>query len=237
MNMNLETEFGKRLVTLHDGGQGIRAGLACEVRAASSSEEPVLDFIASDETVDRYNEVIELGGWQLANYRKNPVVVDSHDYSSIARILGNSTDVRIKSGRLINRVKFATDNPLGAMAYKMARGGFIKSESVGFIPVEWERGNSGAGEPSRTYKKQELIEISLVAVPANPSATVGLALKSGAIEKSDLRDLAEFLKSFCSDKAEPTPDSGAQGSGFDGAQLRQLTEQYLNPIRAVLRRV
>lgn len=253
MELNLETEFGERLTTLRDGRQGLRSGLVCDVRevgrvtpcapehgsqrtASPALDEPVLDFIASDESVDRYNEVIQTAGWQLDNYRKNPVVVDSHNYDSVARILGRSTEVSITNQRLTNRVKFSTDNPLGAMAYKMARAGFIKSESVGFIPLEFTRGDESKGEPYRTYQKQELIEISLVAVPANPGATMSLALKSGAIQKSDLTALADALKQFCSNEAETSPDSGARGIGFDGAQLRQLAEQLLTPVRAVLRR-
>jgi len=47
---------------------------------------------------------------------------------------------------------------------------------------------------------------------------------------------ADFLKQFCSDKAEPVSDPSARGPGFDGARLRQLTEQLFNPIRAALRR-
>ena len=228
------TEFGKRLTTLRDGRQGLRAGLSCDVRQVN--DEPVLDFIASDESVDRYNEVIELAGWQLDNYRRNPVVLDSHDYYSIGSVLGRSDEVKIEDGKLRNRVRFTLDNPLGNMAYKMARGGFIRSESVGFIPIEWTRGNEAAGEPYRTFKKQELLEVSLVAVPANPGATVDLAYKSGVIDTADLKALAQFLRHFCPDTAEPNPDPGARGIGFDGAQLRQLTEQLYEPIRAVLRR-
>ena len=235
MNTNLETEFGKRLSTLCDGRKGLRAAITCEVRQPKE-DEPVLDFIASDESVDRYNEVIEAAGWQLDNYRRNPVVINSHDYSTIFNILGRSDDVSVQDGKLRNRVRFALDNPLGTMAYKMARAGYVKSESVGFIPIEWVRGNEAAGEPWRTYKKQELLEISLVAVPANPGATIGAAVKSGAITKGDLKAIDEILRILCPDTADPNPDPGARGIGFDGAQLRQVTEQLYEPIRAVLRR-
>ncbi len=73
---------------------------------------------------------------------------------------------------------------MGNLAYKMAKGGFIKSQSVGFIPIEWTNGND-KDAPDRTYTKCELLEISLVVVPANPGATIGLALKSGAINARD----------------------------------------------------
>lgn len=199
-------EFGDRLVTLHTGAQGLRGGLRCQVKAVDG-DAPVMDFIGSDNSVDRYNEVIEPAGWQLDNFKANPVIPDCHDYSSITRILGRAVSVSVEKGQLLNRVEFCTENPLGLLAWKMARGGFIKSQSVGFIPIEWKNG-LGQNDPERTYLKQELLEISLVVVPANPGATVGLALKSGAIERRDLSEAADFLAQF---RSEPTPDSDATG--------------------------
>jgi len=232
MQFDLNREFGDRLVPLQGGSSGIRAGLHVETREprAASADAPILDFIASDETVDRYNEVIRLDGWQLDNFRRNPVVMDSHDYSSIGKILGNSPLIDVREGKLINRVRFAVENPLGNLAYKMAKGGFIKSESVGFIPVAWQSGKN-ADEPDRIYTKQELIEISLVAVPANPGATIGAALKSGALLKSDVRELAQFLKSFCDDSADRIAYASAPGSAVDGARLLQYAREAAKAVR------
>jgi len=226
MQFDLKREFGDRLVPLQGGSSGIRAGLYVETREVreASGDAPMLDFIASDETVDRYNEVIRLDGWQLDNFRRNPVILDSHDSTSVGKILGNSPLIDLREGKLINRVRFAVENPLGNLAYKMAKGGFIKSESVGFIPLAWQSGKN-ADEPDRTYTKQELIEISLVAVPANPGATIGTALKSGAIEKSDVRELSEFLKSFCDDSADRNAYASAPGYAVNGARLVQLARQ------------
>jgi HK97 family phage prohead protease len=220
-NMKTLTEFGDRLITLNTGAQGLRGGLRCEVKAVDGSE-PVMDFVASDETLDRYDEVIKVTGWQLENFRANPVIPDCHDYSSIAKILGRATSVTVAEGKLVNRVEFCLDNPLGSLAYKMAKGGFIKSQSVGFIPLEWSNG-VGKDQPARTYTQCELLEISLVVVPANPGATIGLALKSGAIEKSDLKALADFLKEFCSDEATPGGKAGASATGSFDAQWLQLS--------------
>jgi HK97 family phage prohead protease len=188
--MKTLTEFGERLTTLRDGRQGLRGALHCEVKAGPGEHE--LDFVATDETLDRYDEVVRLDGWQTANYLANPVVVDSHNYWSVLSILGNTTRLTITDGAMRNRVKFAVDNPAGAISFKMAKAGFIHSESVGFIPMLWENGMR-EDQPPRTFLKQELLEISLVSVPANPGATVGAALKSGAIVRSDLRELVQLL--------------------------------------------
>lgn len=213
----LRKEFGARLVTLNGGGSGIRAGLKCDI---TKTGPRTFRFVASDATLDRYNEVIEQGGWDLKNYRANPVVPDCHNYDSVARILGRSVNVEVKDGQLINDVEFCTDNPLGNMAMKMTEGGFIKSESVGFIPLEWNSGKSDK-EPERTYTKAELLEISLVVVPANPGATVGLALKSGALARADIRAVVEHLKQFCSE--EPPQSPLARATGDEAWVARLLT--------------
>jgi len=205
---DLTKEFGARLVDLQGGRRGLRGQLNCEVKAAPGADE--LDFIATDETLDRYNEVVRLDGWEIAEYLANPVVVDSHNYWTLASLLGNTTALKIRDGAMHNRVKFARDNPLGDMAYKMASKGFIHSESVGFIPLEWKQGMT-KDEPARTYTKQTLLEISLVVVPANPSATVGMALKAGAITRADVRRAAKHLEMISSEpKADDPVNSGAK---------------------------
>ena len=218
-------EFGKRLVTLHTGASGLRCGIHCTASApkdmADGDGDDMMDFIASDNTVDRYNEVLDQNGWQLDNFRANPVIPDCHDYSSISKILGRATSIGVSNGKLVNRVQFSMDNPMGKMAYKMAKAGFIKSQSVGFIPLDWTNG-VGQDQPERTYTKMELLEVSLVVVPANPGATIGLALKSGALERSDLTELADYLKEFCSEKAIPPGSAGASAAGSPDAQLLQL---------------
>src|SRR5437879_2732661 len=61
------SEFGPRLVKLADGRPGIRGGIHVEIRepdpassssSSASASSSVLDFIASDETLDRYDETI-----------------------------------------------------------------------------------------------------------------------------------------------------------------------------------
>lgn len=219
-HLNLEESFGARAVTLFNGQAGLRGGLKCEARAVEG-DAPVMEFIASDETLDRYDEVVKVDGWDLKAFKANPVIVDCHDYSSITRILGRSPEIGVRDGKLVNRVEFCLDNPMGALAFKMAKGGFIKSQSVGFIPHEWTNGKN-SDQPARTYTKQELLEVSLVVVPANPGATIGLALKSGAVERADLRDLRDYLKEFCSEKADPDALASASGAGVFDARVLQL---------------
>jgi HK97 family phage prohead protease len=132
--------------------------------------EGVLEFVGSVEsTKDRDGEVIKASGWELENYKKNPIVLWAHDYS--APPVGKATSVKVSKGQLVFTVKFADAEtyPFADTIYKLCKGGFLNATSVGFIPKEWETGKK-ENDPSRTYLKQELLELSIVPVPSNPDA-------------------------------------------------------------------
>ena len=64
--------------------------------------------------------------------------------------------------------------------YRLVNTGYLKAESVGFIPKKWEDGDGGEKTPRRIYTKQELLEISIVPIPSNPNALMN-AVKEGVI--------------------------------------------------------
>jgi hypothetical protein len=106
--------------------------------------------------------------------------------------LGRALLTEVRGGKLYQRIQFATDvNPMAKIAYGLYKAKFLAAVSVGFIPLRWENGNQDTAF-RRKYLEQELLEVSAVAIPANPNA-LALGLKSGALEKSDLRDLASLL--------------------------------------------
>ena len=221
----LKKEFGARVCTLNSGAAGIRAGLHFTVKEVTdgNAQASQMDFIGSDASVDRYNEVIDPKAWgDMKNFRANPVIPDCHDYSSVAKILGRAVSVEVRDGKLCNRVEFCLDNPMGLLAYKMAKGGFINSQSVGFIPEDWATGKN-ASEPDRTYIKCELLEISMVVVPANPGATIGNQIKS-VLNQSELRDFTEFLKQLSSDTAKPSDPASASVQGIYDAHLLRIAK-------------
>src|SRR6266404_4740455 len=124
MNNKLTAEFSDRLVSLCDGRTGLRGGIHVEVRevsntvgSASPAQPPVLEFTASDETLDRYDEIIVASGWQLENYQRNPVFQNAHKYGDIIFTLGKALITEVRAGRLFQRVEFATEvNPMARIA-------------------------------------------------------------------------------------------------------------------------
>ncbi len=64
----------------------------------------------------------------------------------------------------------------------------------------------------RKYLEAELLEVSAVSIPANPNA-LALALKSGAVSVSDLRDTLDLLHSTVAIAPIENRKSKIQNSG------------------------
>lgn len=168
----------------------------------------LVDYIASDETLDHYKEVIRANGWRFTHFAKNAPFVDSHDYSSIDRLVGKVVDFKVEDGRLIETVKWATDVPdnrLAQIGWRMTEAGYLKAVSVGFRSVKavsrWDEDKTGwmeqmqelgmddTGGVRTIHVEQEQLELSSVIIGANPNATAR-AYKSGLLTDADIDTLS-----------------------------------------------
>lgn len=240
---------------LHNARAARRALLSIETRTPSAGEidnrssesaaADTLDFVASDESLDRFGEIISAAGWQLEAYRRNPVFQNAHQYGDILFTLGKAllTEVRGLSSNssaaspnpyLFQRIQFATNiNPVARIAYGLYKGKFLNAVSVGFIPLRWEDGGAegAAGRGfRRRYLEQELLEVSAVGLPANPNA-LALGLKSGAIQKADLEEIVGLLKSLCAPR-RLNPVQPGMAQSISRANLHLFARQ----LHGVLRR-
>lgn len=190
----------------------IKAGINVEVTEDKQLDR-TLTFVGSNELIDRDNEVIRADGWDLKNYRKNPVILFAHDYRSPA--VGKALKVWAEKDRLKFKVQFPEMEEYGFAdtLYKLYKGGFMKAVSVGFMPREWEWGKEEDG-PRRIFTQQELLELSLVPVPANPDAVMTSAGMKGAQERGivddlELKELIHMLET--AEKAREGVESGPDG--------------------------
>src|SRR5689334_10393084 len=196
--MNIPNLPSQRHVILSNGQSGLRTAIPITVSVPDDGEEAVIDIRVSDETLDRYGEIITAAGWRLENYRKNPVIQNAHQYGDILFTLGRALRTEVVGSALIQRWQFAVDvNPFARIAYGLYRGGFLNCASVGFIPIRWEDGTEKTAW-TRRYLEQELLEVSAVGIPANPNALM-LALKSGAVEERDVNELRDLLHRVAAD--------------------------------------
>jgi HK97 family phage major capsid protein/HK97 family phage prohead protease len=135
------------------------------IRKAAVATGDGLEFVLSDETKDRMGDIIEAAGWQLTNFKRNPIALFGHSQSTP---IGSWENLRIEGTRLLGRLKLAargTSNRIDEII-SLIEQGVLKAVSVGFKPIETEPLPNGGVR----FKKQELLETSVVSVPANPSA-------------------------------------------------------------------
>ena len=140
-------------------------------------ESRSISFTISTNGKDRDGDVIN-GPWVLDNYRKNPVVLWSHDYKSLP--IGRCTSIGVVNGNLVATATFATEdlNPLADQVYNLLVAGFLKATSVGFKPIDQPR--YSADGTGLIFGACELMEYSVCTVPSNPDALRRAAKSAGA---------------------------------------------------------
>src|SRR5215204_4694671 len=134
-------------------------------KQVAHSETKKFDFVMSDASVDRYGDVVEADGWELTNFKRHPIALFNHD---INQPIGLWKDVRVDRGELRGRLVLAEGaSPDIDKLAKLIDMGVLGAASVGFKPLEREPIKEGKGV---RYKRHELLECSLVTVPANANA-------------------------------------------------------------------
>jgi HK97 family phage prohead protease len=144
--------------------------------------------VGSTAEVDRYGDVIEVEGWDLKNYQKNPVFLWAHDYRQPP--VGKALKVAKTDQGLLFHVKFATaeEYPFADTIYKLYLGGYLKATSVGFQDLAREPITDKEGKQTGwRFKKHELYELSAVPVPANPNALI-MAVQKGVVSPREVED-------------------------------------------------
>lgn len=138
--------------------------------AVSSLGERKMSFTISTADTDREGDSINPKGWSTANYMAagSGVVLYGHDHSQLP--IAKATHVWADSGGLHATVEFPPRGmyEFSDQVHDMVKAGFLNATSVGFLPLESRPNRTGGKDILRA----ELLEFSIVAVPANPYALV-----------------------------------------------------------------
>lgn len=138
-------------------------------------ENDLFTFVVSTPEVDRYNTIIVPAGIDYTAYLANPIVLAQHDSDQwpIGRCLGFAMNGENLEATI--QVECVTDE--GKKLTKLINAGFVKAVSVGIIPSEYEE-QTIDGKKITVYTKSELVEFSVVSVPANRQALIKKSLKT-----------------------------------------------------------
>jgi len=200
----------------------IKKFLEAKVKAVDK-DEGVFEVVASSGKTDRMGDSIDPKGWYLKNYKKNPVILWSHNTGGFGSVavppVGKADKVWIDNDKELKIKGHFADTPFAQELKTLVDGGFLNAVSVGFLPLledtkgmidiegkmfrratddEIKKGiyDSEYGEK---FAHQELLELSWVSVPALPQALVSakkmnLNLVTKALEESIEQEKSEEEK-------------------------------------------
>lgn len=158
----------------------LRRGLLdFQVRAIDKDKRTATFVAATENGVETIfgTEHLRMDGGDFRRYRKNPVVLDTHNRYVAGAVIGNA-DIKREGSELVADVRFAT-TARAEEAWTLVRDGFLRALSIGFgarnvQPVgedeTYTLGEREIAGPARIVTKWELYEISVVPVPADAAA-------------------------------------------------------------------
>jgi len=186
-----------------------------EVIPVDVAENNVFKFIITTNNVDRYGDVVEPSGMDATLFNENPVFLFNHISHSELMPIGKCLGLTPTETGVIGETIIHGKTDLSKDALVMVQEGYLRAVSIGFMPTEWENmpteKNSWC-EPRR-YTKWQLLEYSLVNIPANPYALI----TNGFI--SDVRKCMEIGK-----------------LAADGAMVRHITTLLSNGVSPELKK-
>ena len=170
-----------------------------------------IEGYASTVDRDRQGDVIPVKAWEkgMGNYLRNPVVLAYHDHSNP---IGRMTEYKVDSKGLWIKARISN----AAKQFQLIKDGILTAFSVGFKVIDADYDNQ---TEIFTIKELELVEISVVSVPANQNTLFDL---------SKAFDDAEQYKSF----KEQFATQGQSAKGLESATEAKSTtkkEWNMNP--------
>lgn len=140
--------------------------------AAVDQEARRISIVAATEDRDRAGDIIRIAGMDISNYLRNPVVLAGHGAIEGFPVIGKAVSVTKEDGRLLASVEFLPPgvNDLADRMFSVVRFLGTAAASVGILIREWKP----LPDQGIEITGSELLEISLVPVPANQNALASI---------------------------------------------------------------
>ena len=180
---------------------------ARQIRAeAPQGVDRRMTFVASDETRDSYGTVLPIDEWNLERYNNNGVVGYAHNlYGSYDAdpdyVIGRGR-AYIKGSELLIDIEFEPEgtNKIADKVWRKLQFGSLNGVSVGFSAqgAHWGEGEEAedGANPTLYYTGLELLEVSVVTIPANPNA-----VRRSISE--EMADIHETINKVVADALQP----------------------------------
>jgi len=172
--------------SIQKGEKEMNAKFKTLICKASKDTDGTITAVASTPDVDRYGDVVA-PSWDLAAFKANPVIMHGHDYDG--PVVGRALEIELVGESLMMSVEFdeSDTNPVGQRIANQFRSGFMSAFSVGFAPGKsTPRADLPKDHPAfiekgagQYFEENQLLEVSAVAIPANPHALAVRAKRWG----------------------------------------------------------
>jgi len=161
-------------------------------QAKQTAQDKPIRFVASTASPDRYGDVVDQKGWDLRAYNRNPVVLFNHNPAQMPIGKGKAY---VENEQLMLEVEFDQKDDMAKTIEQKVRDGYINAVSVGFQPSKTIARSSLPtdhpyhGKSGSYFQASELLEVSIVTIPANNEATLSKQFTRGI----GLADVAKSL--------------------------------------------
>jgi hypothetical protein len=172
------SETSRKLVAT-DVVAAVRAKSGIKVRDAAEDDRDFL-FIVSSEDIDLMSDVISVNGIDTRGFNRNPVVLDSHNSSTMPVATSSAPSV---SGKSLTAVAQFPKRGVSKNSDRVAaavRGRIVRGASVGFVPIRWSFSKDPGRKMGVDFHESLLLEWSVCALPANPSCLLLGAVAGGS---------------------------------------------------------
>lgn len=132
-------------------------------------------IVASTPAVDRDADRVLPTGMRLENYKQNPVLMYGHRYDEPWTLIGRAAEIEVDADgiRILPELREpASDSDPMHIIKALWDSGLLRAASIGFNPIQYMDNAFGG----KDITASELLEISLVPIPANQEA-MRLAMK------------------------------------------------------------
>lgn len=186
-----------------DVGEKVSLNLAIDSASTKDLGEGILEAIITTSTKDRHGEEIVTSGISTENYMaNNPIVLYGHDYYGLP--IGKTLKLIHQKNKIKAQFQLAIDEyPFAKTVNNMIQGGYLNTVSIGGIVKKWS-------EDYRTIEEMEMVEFSVVPIPANEQAVI----TSRAFEDAAGKSL-DTVKEEYQDFAHKTMLDKVKGLGKD----------------------
>lgn len=222
--MTAKNDTKKKEIVERKVGERVDAIFAIEPNTVKELGNGVFEAVITTSAIDRGGESIDTSGIDTGNYMQNPVVLYGHDYEGLP--IGKTTKLSQFKNKIKAQFQLAVEEyPFAATVAALIKGGYLNATSIGGIVKQWS-------EDYKTILEMEMLEFSVVPVPANQEALMtsrSMEQITGKSVEQIRGEFADFSHKVFVDKLSGMPQDEVKDAiktlKFLVARLEEAAEQ------------